>query len=199
MNPLISHDPARTDAVTADCPPGPAVRADSPDEIDAAMRAARVFMAVVAQSVAEVEDRVTSPQLRVLVFIDTHGPQNLGAVAADLGVHPSNATRTCERLVAAGLLDRRDNPEDRRYLLLALSREGRSLVDQLMEHRRASIAAVLERMPAELRRGMGPVLDAFAHAAGEVTEAERFAVGLKETHELQETRGPALAGTEPKS
>lgn len=163
------------------------------------MRAARVFMAVVAQSVAEVEDRVTSPQLRVLVFIDTHGPQNLGAVAADLGVHPSNATRTCERLVAAGLLDRRDNPADRRYLLLALSREGRALVEQLMEHRRTAIAAVLERMPAELRRSMGPALDAFAQAAGEVTEAERFALGLKETHGLQGTPGPALAGTEPKS
>jgi DNA-binding MarR family transcriptional regulator len=148
------------------------------DEIEAAMRAARVFLAVIAQSVAEVEHRVTSPQLRVLVFIATHGPQNLGAVAADLGVHPSNATRTCERLVAAGLLDRRDNPADRRYLLLALSGTGRALVDQVMAHRRTAIAAVMNRMPAELRRSMGPALDAFAQAAGEAVEDERVALGL---------------------
>lgn len=155
-------------------------KADSIDEVDAAMRAARVFLAVVAQSVAEVEHRVSSPQLRVLVFIATHGPQNLGAVAADLGVHPSNATRTCDRLVTAGLLDRSDNPVDRRYLLLDLSGQGRALVDSVMEHRRSAIEAVMNRMPATLRRSMGPVLDAFAQAAGEVDDDERFALVLKD-------------------
>lgn len=170
--------------------------ADARDEIDAAMRAARVFLAVIAQSVAEVEHRITSTQLRVLVFIDTHGPQNLGAVAADLGVHPSNATRTCDRLVSAGLLDRKDNPADRRYLVLGLSKHGRALVDQVMEHRRAGIAAVLNRMPAELRRSMGPVLDAFAQAAGEVPDNDRFALGL---HGSPAGNGTSLPGTEPKN
>lgn len=156
------------------------------------MRAARVFVAVIAQSVAEVEHLVTSPQLRVLVFIDTHGPQNLGAVAADLGVHPSNATRTCERLVAAGLLDRTDNPADRRYLLLELSLQGRALVAQVMEHRRAAIAAVLNRMPAEMRRGMGPALDAFAHAAGEFPVDESFTLGLGDHPPDSGTSRPAV-------
>ncbi|WP_245933661.1 MarR family winged helix-turn-helix transcriptional regulator [Arthrobacter livingstonensis] len=188
MNPVYSPDPASDDALSAEG------TADSFDEIEAAMRAARVFLAVVAQSVAEVEHLVTSPQLRVLVFISTHGPQNLGAVAADLGVHPSNATRTCDRLVTAGLLDRRDNPADRRYLLLALSRNGRALVDQVMGHRRTAIAAVMNRMPADLRRTMGPALDAFAQAAGEVTEDERFELGLDG---MGVTDGPAKARTVP--
>ena len=145
------------------------------------MRAARVFLAVIAQSVAEVEHLVTSPQLRVLVFIATHGPQNLGAVAADLGVHPSNATRTCDRLVSAGFLDRSDNPADRRYLLLALSGPGRALVDRVMGRRRTAIASVMERMPAEFRHIMGSVLDAFAQAAGEVASDERFVLGIEDT------------------
>ena len=145
------------------------------------MRAARVFLAVIAQSVAEVEHLVTSPQLRVLVFIATHGPQNLGAVAADLDVHPSNATRTCDRLVTAGFLDRSDNPADRRYLLLSLSGTGRALVDHVMGRRRTAIASVMERMPAELRHSMGPALDAFAQAAGEVGGDNRFVLVLEET------------------
>ncbi|ALE07821.1 hypothetical protein AL755_13465 [Arthrobacter sp. ERGS1:01] len=165
--------------------------AESAGDIDAAMRAARVFLAVIAQSVAEVEHRVTSTQLRVLVFIATHGPQNLGAVAVDLGVHPSNATRTCDRLVAAGLLDRRDNPADRRYLLLALSAKGKALVDGVMEHRRAAIAAVMNRMPSALRRSMGPVLDAFARAAGDVTDDERFALELRD-RPLRGRSGPRI-------
>jgi len=43
------------------------------DHVDPVMRAARVLLAVVAQSVAEVEDIVTSPQLRVLVLISSRG------------------------------------------------------------------------------------------------------------------------------
>ncbi|AIY00512.1 Transcriptional regulator, MarR family [Arthrobacter sp. PAMC 25486] len=174
MNTLITHGLAGDDPKAAES------SADGVDDIDAAMRAARVFLAVIAQSVAEVEYRVTSPQLRVLVLIATHGPQNLGAVAADLGVHPSNATRTCDRLVAAGLLDRRDNPADRRYLLLALSAHGKELVDTVMEHRRTAIAAVMNRMPATLRATLGPALEAFAQAAGEIRDDERFALTLKD-------------------
>ena len=81
-------------------------------QIDAVMRASRVLVSVVARSLAEVEDIVTLPQFRVLVMIAGDGPQNLGSVAAALGVHPSNATRLCERLVVAGLVDRGDDPQD---------------------------------------------------------------------------------------
>ncbi|WP_354263237.1 MarR family transcriptional regulator [Arthrobacter sp. OAP107] len=48
---------------------------------------------------------MNTPQLRVLVLIHTRGPQNPGGVAAELGVHASNATRVCDRLVAAELLE----------------------------------------------------------------------------------------------
>lgn len=210
MNPKNSPVPAsgKTEigGDSADVLAADALAADARNEIDAAMRAARVFLAVIAQSVAEVEHRVTSPQLRVLVFIDSHGPQNLGAVAADLGVHPSNATRTCDRLVSAGLLDRRDNPADRRYLLLALSKQGRALVEKVMEHRRAAIAAVMQKMPPELRRSMGPVLDAFAQAAGEVPDNEHFALELHGRQGLsrpvltrQGVSGSSMPETRPKN
>ncbi len=75
-----------------------------PEEIDAVMLAARVFVAVTAQSVASVEDQVTLPQLRILVMIASRGPWWLipweseygrrGAAALDLvfrmiGLRPS--------------------------------------------------------------------------------------------------------------
>jgi len=131
------------------------------------MRAARVLLAVVAQSVAEVEDIVTSPQLRVLVLISSRGPQNPGAIAADLKVHPSNATRTCERLVNAGLIERSEDQRDRRYLQLTLSPRGEELVAQVMEHRRTAIAEVVRRLPAGTRKNLAEALNAFAEAAGD--------------------------------
>jgi DNA-binding MarR family transcriptional regulator len=152
-------------------------RADA--QIDAVLRAANVLLRVVAQSVVEVEDIVTSPQLRVLVMIASRGPQNLGAVATELGVHPSNATRTCDRLVNAGLIVRREDPADRRYVVLSLAPEGASLVNTVLEHRRNAVAAVMGRMTNELRGATALGMDAFAAAdGGEGTEDGRFTIDL---------------------
>jgi len=71
------------------------------DDVEAVMAAARVLVAVSAQSVTAVEDIVTLPQLRVLVMVASRTAPNLNAVANGMGVHPSNATRTVDRLVSA--------------------------------------------------------------------------------------------------
>jgi DNA-binding MarR family transcriptional regulator len=76
---------------------------------------------------------------------------NLGAVANGLGVHPSNATRAVDRLVSAGLLDRSDDPTDRRNLVLTLTAEGQGVVDRVMGLRRDAIAAIPDRMPPARR------------------------------------------------
>lgn len=150
------------------------------DQIDAVLRAANVLLRVVAQSVVEVEDVVTSPQLRILVLIALHGPQNPGAVATELGVHASNATRTCDRLVNAGLIFRRGDPGDRRYVALTLTPEGESLVNTVLEHRRNAVAAVMKRMPQALRNTAALGMDAFAAAdGGEGTEDGRFTLDLQ--------------------
>ena len=141
-------------------------------QIDAVMRASRVLVSVVARSLAEVEDIVTLPQFRVLVMIASDGPQNLGSVAAALGVHPSNATRLCERLVVAGLLDRADDPQDRRFLRLVLTDEGHRLVERVMQHRRTAIEQVMAQMSPSRRRTVAAALEAFATAAGEVPQIE---------------------------
>ncbi|MDN5748925.1 MAG: MarR family transcriptional regulator [Pseudonocardia sp.] len=147
------------------------------DDVDAVMAATRVLVAVSAQSVAAVDDVVTLPQLRVLVMVASRGGLNLGAVAAGLGVHPSNATRAVERLVVAGLLHRRDDPADRRNLVLELSPDGRALVDRVTNDRRAAIAEILREMPAARRRSLVPVLRSFAAAAGEVPDGAVWSLG----------------------
>jgi DNA-binding MarR family transcriptional regulator len=147
------------------------------DQVDALMRAARVLVGVTARSFAAVEDRVTLPQLRVLVMVSSRGPLNLASVADGLGVHPSNASRACDRLVSAGLLDRADDPADRRNLVLDLTDAGRRLVDGVDRHRRSAIEAVLGRMPADERAALVPALRAFADAADERMEPNAWSLG----------------------
>jgi DNA-binding MarR family transcriptional regulator len=139
----------------------------SADQVDAMLRASRAFVGIAAASIAAVDDDVTVPQLRVLVMVDTKGPLNLAAVAAGLGVNPSNASRTCDRLIRAGLLDRQDSPDDRRNITLSLTDVGRRLVNKMMKHRRTAIIRVLRDMDPDDRQLLTTALDRFATAAGE--------------------------------
>lgn len=147
------------------------------DDVEAVMAAARVLVAVSARSVAAVEDVVTLPQLRVLVLVASRAAPNLGAVASGLGVHPSNATRAVDRLVSAGLLDRIDDPTDRRNLVLTLTAKGQALVDYVMDQRRVAIAAILDRMPPARRRSLVPVMRAFAEAGGATLDGAAWSLG----------------------
>lgn len=144
----------------------------SADQVDAVLRASRALVGVAAASIAAVGDVVTVPQLRVLVMVHTRGPLNLAAVADGLEVNPSNASRTVDRLIKAGLLDRRDSPVDRRNVILTLTDAGRQLVGKVTRHRRVAIERVLRKMPAAQRDRLAEALDAFATAAGEPPDAD---------------------------
>ena len=144
----------------------------SAGQIDAVLRASRALVGIAAASIADVEDVVTVPQFRVLVMLYTRGPLNLAAVASALDVNPSNASRTCDRLMKAGLLDRRESADDRRNVTLTVTEEGRRLVDSVTRHRRVAIERVLRKMPAPERERLVKVLSAFATAAGEPLEAD---------------------------
>jgi DNA-binding MarR family transcriptional regulator len=147
------------------------------EETDTVLAAARVLVALSARAVATIEGTRSPPQLRVLAMVSRHGELNLVAVARGLGVHPSNATRACDRLVAAGLLSRREDPADRRNLLLTLTGEGERLVESVLAHRRRAVEEILARMPADRRAALVPALRAFTSAAGEVTENEVWQLG----------------------
>jgi DNA-binding MarR family transcriptional regulator len=148
-------------------------------EEDATLAAANVLLRIAARSVLEVEEIVSTPQLRVLILIAASGPQNLGAVAVELGVHPSNATRTCERLVQSGMVARTEDPNDRRYVQLALTPKGTALVNQVLDSRRSAMSDVLARMSIDDRASVAAAFRTFADAAGgSGTEDGRFAFSL---------------------
>ena len=138
-----------------------------PAELDAVLRGSRVVTAVVAGSLARTDDVVTVLQLRVLVLAATRPGASATDVAEALGVHVSSASRTVERLVAAGLLERRDSPRDRRRLDLAPTPAGERLLDAVMADRRRELDALLARMPEEDRAALARGMAALAAAADE--------------------------------
>jgi DNA-binding MarR family transcriptional regulator len=149
--------------------PSAAVRRDTAEEVEALMRASKVVSAAIAHSLAVADAKVTLPQLRVLVMVQDSGPLNMSAVATGLGVNPSNASRTCDRLVRGGLLDRREDPDDRRNVVLTLTGAGRRLVSSMLRQRAAIFAEVVDRMAPEGRSHLAVGLTAFSDAAREIS------------------------------
>lgn len=141
------------------------------------MLASQALVGITAQSVAEVEDLVTLPQLRVLMLISSRGTLNLNALAQAMNIHPSNATRACDRLVAAGFLHRGESSIDRRNLVLELTRPGRELIDSVVQRRRAAITAVLARVPDSRRRTLLAAMRSFGQAAGEAPAGSAWKLG----------------------
>ena len=153
-------------------PKGPPAQDDRAGDNDAAavLAGTQVIGSLIAESISQVETEVTMPQLRVLMLAATQAPLNLLSVAADLGVHPSNATRTCDRLVRAGLLDRRTSERDRRHLAMTLTPAGRRLVDRVLSYRRRHVQRLLEKMSSADRAALVRSLAALADAADADTD-----------------------------
>jgi DNA-binding MarR family transcriptional regulator len=134
-------------------------------QVEAVLAGTRAVGAIIAESLASVEEMVTKPQLRVLI-LTSFEQQTMSSIAEDLGVHASNATRTCERLVQAGLLDRATDPEDRRRVILSPTPAGERLLAQVMERRRERIVEIMEQMSAEDRTALAASLATFTELAG---------------------------------
>ncbi|CAL9450911.1 hypothetical protein SUDANB145_02438 [Streptomyces sp. enrichment culture] len=141
------------------------------DDVDAVTRAvltaSRLLVAISARSLAEVEERVTLPQFRMLVVLSTRGTTKLVTLAEQLQVAPSTAMRMVDRLIGAGLVDRRTNPDNRRETLLRLTEEGRRTVDHVTARRRREIATVVQRLAPGQRAALVEALTAFTEAGHE--------------------------------
>ena len=137
---------------------------------DAVLSASRVLVAVAARSLAELSDDVSLSQYRVLVVLASRGPQVVGAVADQLDVLPSTATRLCDRLVRKGLVAREHPLSSRREVEVSLTGEGRLLVEGVTTRRRRAITEIVRAIPPANREALITALGQFAEAAGEVPE-----------------------------
>jgi DNA-binding MarR family transcriptional regulator len=147
------------------------------EQVETMLAASRVLVGISAASLVAVEDIVSVAQFRVLVIIESRGSIGLQPLARAMGVHPSNASRACDRLVALALLDRRDNPDDRRYLALELTQAGHDLINTVMTTRRNEVRKILQRMAPTDRDQLAHMLRMFAIAGGETDPEHLWSLG----------------------
>ena len=89
---------------------------------------------------------LTIGQLKCLFFISNLGSTNSKALADALDVTPTNVTGIVDRLVKQGLVSRKEDPQDRRVLVLKATKKGKELVFSLRERRTSGFSRVLTNM-----------------------------------------------------
>ncbi|CAL9280812.1 MarR family winged helix-turn-helix transcriptional regulator [Streptomyces sp. SudanB91_2054] len=108
--------------------------------------------------------RLSVQQLRALRELRATPDLNLTALAERLAVGLPTASRLCDRLEAAGLLERALHPRRRREVRLSLTSHGHKVLDDVAGRRAQALAAVLVGMEradrAALSRGMRAFLAA---------------------------------------
>jgi DNA-binding MarR family transcriptional regulator len=104
-----------------------------------------------------------------LAALQVHGPLRVSDVAQRLGVDLSVASRQIASLAAEGYVERREDPQDRRAQLVAVTRAGRKVLRE--SHRRmvAGFTRVLESWSDDdvnaLTSGLERLRDDFARLA----------------------------------
>jgi DNA-binding MarR family transcriptional regulator len=96
-------------------------------------------------------DGITPGQLRFLRTLQRGGcPQRPGELAARLDLAPRSVTTKVDLAAEEGLVERRDDPTDRRATLVALTPHGEQVLARLAADRAAGAADRLARLsPAE--------------------------------------------------
>jgi DNA-binding MarR family transcriptional regulator len=116
-------------------------------EIADAVESLADLWAVAAQEAAL---RLSLHQLKALRAVAREPGLNLTALAERLDIGMPTASRLCDRLEAAGLLERGSHPFSRREVQLGLTLPGRQVLNDVAGRRAQALTAVLEGMePAD--------------------------------------------------
>jgi DNA-binding MarR family transcriptional regulator len=121
---------------------------------------------------------VTGPQLWALKTLDRQGSLSVTRLAEELAVHQTSASLLVARLERRGLLKRIRSAEDRRVVLLSLTRQGRAIASRAPEAAQGRLLHGLLAMPTrEVRRIRTAVDHIVAAMEAEDIEATFFFAG----------------------
>ena len=103
---------------------------------------------------------LTLQQIRAFAFILARGQTPISRLADALGIRPNVATGIIQRLVDRGLIERREDPDDRRVRLLSVTDRGLALIDELSGIVLAKGRELLDRLSDEQLRQLRDIFAA---------------------------------------
>ncbi len=131
------------------------------------------------------DSNLTMRQLKVIMILAFHDAQSGQDLARSLGVGLATVTGIIDRLVAQRLVERHEDPADRRVRRARLTDAGRRLADQVLDAGLSQYRTLLEYLDTDTLRALEDVMHKIRQAAAEFC-ADR-------AHDPGQTPAPAPA------
>jgi DNA-binding MarR family transcriptional regulator len=103
---------------------------------------------------------ITLQQIRAFALVFARGEAPITKVADALGIRPNVATGIIQRLVERGLIERHEDPGDRRVRLLKVTDQGLALIEELGAIILARGRGLLDRLSDLQLQQLRDILDA---------------------------------------
>jgi DNA-binding MarR family transcriptional regulator len=104
------------------------------------------------------EAGLSMAQMVGLHLLEKLGPLSVSSVAACLRLSPPATSHLVDRLVVAGLVERTEDPADRRHKRVVIAPRGRELIQRTRDQRTREFTRILSRLSGEVQSQFGRVL-----------------------------------------
>ena len=108
---------------------------------------------------------LTMPQARTMFLLHRQGPTRMGVLSEHLGRGLASATSMVDRLVRKGLVERVQDPSDRRVVACRLTEEGTTAVERFWQISRERRLALADALSTEELEMVVPALEVLTRAA----------------------------------
>jgi DNA-binding MarR family transcriptional regulator len=116
------------------------------------------------------ETDLSFSQISVLMGLKHGGNSGVSGIGDQMGVTNAAASQAVDRLVHLGLIERTEDPEDRRAKRLALTPKGRTLIEKGIQARSQWIEGLTDALTAEQQSMIVSALTRLTEAASKTTE-----------------------------
>src|SRR5688572_10160578 len=114
---------------------------------------------------------LSMPQFGILMQLQYRGNCGISGISDRFDITNAAASQLVDKLVQSGLIQREEDPRDRRAKLLNLTDKGKALIQQGIEERYRWVDQMAEKLTVEERAKVAEALNILTQAAKEL-EAE---------------------------
>jgi MarR family transcriptional regulator, 2-MHQ and catechol-resistance regulon repressor len=134
----------------------------------------RAYTAVSRHSEADIARHgLSAGEFAILEALHHKGPLLLGKVQRKILVSSGGVTYLVDRLAAAGLVERRDSPDDRRARFASLTQEGRALMERIFPDHAAAMERAVSGLSGAEQAAAVELLRKLGHSAAATPTCSR--------------------------
>jgi DNA-binding MarR family transcriptional regulator len=116
------------------------------------------------------DSRLSFSQVNTLMRLHFTGEADVTDIAEQLGISNAAASQLVDRLVKMSLLERREDPDDRRIKRLALSPAGHAQAEKLVNIRRSWMDKFTNSLTPDQRENISSALQTLTEAARSIED-----------------------------